>query len=138
MREYPTVDYPTIMEGKIYGEKIRYECLDGSELVCKHPDEVTIFKNFKPFEKYGKMWGLTHLQKYSKWGWLKVSPDCYHWWWFWKLQKQDSNGNWIPGTERGIYFRKPFSWRWDVAGTVIGGVLRHWIWSKGFIGFRWD
>lgn len=134
--KYPTVDYPTIDSGVIHGP-IRCESLDGSEMYLEE-DDVTVLNDFKPFVLNGKTWGVSHLQKRSKRGWLKVSPSCYHWWWFWKLQEKDSNGQWISGSERGIYFRQPFSWRWDVAGTVIDGILRHWIWTKGYLGGHWD
>lgn len=145
--KYPEVEYPTIVDGVVYGP-VRCESLDGSEMYLETPDEVTVFKNFKPFEMNGKMWGVTHLQKKSPRGWLRTSPDCWHWWRFWKMQKQDSSGNWIPGTERGIYIRKPginlfgkqiiTSWRWDVKGTVLDGKLRHWIPTKGIIAGHWD
>lgn len=131
--KYPEELYPTVVEGVIYGP-VRCESLDGSEMYLTTPDEVTVFKNFKPFMKDGKMWAVTHLQKKSRKGWLKMSPQSYHRWWFWKLQEQDEQGNWKPGTERGIYFRKPFSWRWDVAST--NG--KHWIWTFGFLGGHWD
>jgi len=135
--EYPTVSYPTIIEGVVDGP-MRCESLDGSEMYIGGDNEVHVLKNFGPFEKDGKTWAVTHLQKKSKKGWLKTSPDGYHCWNFWQLQKQDNNGNWISGTERGIYFRKPFSWRWDVAGTFLDGALRHFVWTKGFLGLHWD
>lgn len=144
MVDYPSVLYPTIVSGKIWGEKIRCESLDGSELIKDIPGGSIEFQNAGPHEENGKLWGITHLQKYSPKGWLKVDPDCFHWWYFWRLQQQDANGNWIPGTEKGIYFRKSrvlfqtSCWRWDVAGTMIDGVLRHWIRSGGYLGGHWD
>lgn len=55
---------------------------------------------------------LTHLQKYSRFGFMFTWPFCLHFWLFWKLQEVDKNGDFIPGTEQGIYFRTP-GWRWD-------------------------
>ncbi len=144
MIKYPDVKYPTIVSGKIWGAKIRYESLDGTEMYKEIPGGVIDLNNAEPFLEGGKYWGITHLQKYSHKGWLKADPDCYHWWYFWKLQKQDANGNWMPGTESGIYIRKSRvllkynCWRWDVAGTLIDGVLRNWIWGGGYLGGHWD
>lgn len=156
---YPTAVGPVILEGRIQGQEVRCESGDGSELFLTvdmlqsviesdgsplasgkiHFGDCNIdLHNFCPFEYKGKIWGVTHLQKQSKSGFLKTFPDCYHQWTWWKLQQQDSNGNWIPDSERGIYYRKPLSWRWDVAGTLIDGKLEHWIWTKGYLGGHWD
>jgi hypothetical protein len=54
---------------------------------------------------------LTHLQKYSHFGFMVTWPFCFHFWIFWKLQEKDEIG-WLPGTEQGIYFRTP-GYRWD-------------------------
>jgi|SRR5690242_11484512 len=142
--EYPKVNYPTIIEGFVSGDQLRLESLDGSERV-ETPETLPLggwlvshggiwLQSFGPVDIDGKTWGVSHQQKYSHHGWLKANPDCYHRWCFWRLQKKDAQGGWLPGTERGIYFRKPFSWRWDVAGT--NG--KHWIWTNGFLGMRWD
>jgi len=87
----------------------------------------------KPFEHEGKTYAVSHLQKKSKSFSLYFSPFIYHFGSFWKLQEQDEFGDWIPGTERGIYGRTP-GWRWDVAGT--NG--QHWIFSKGYLGGHLD
>lgn len=155
---YPTVYYPTIIDGFISGNSVRCESLDGGEMFLTG-DLVSQIKpaganfnvglihfgdcgieltNFGPFVYNGKTWGVTHLQKQSKKGFLDVGPDCYHKWTWWKLQEKDKDGNWISGSERGIYYRKPLSWRWDVVGTPIDGVLQHWIWTKGYLGGHWD
>lgn len=149
---YPTAEYPTVLEGVVDGTSLRMESLDGGEFTFEthmfrtfpelwdvfqgvsHNGVAWIFKNAGPFFYQGKTLGISHQQKYSGSGWLKTSPDCYHRWLFWRLQQKDVHGNWLPGTERGLYFRKPFSWRWDVAGT--NG--KHWIWTNGFIGAHWD
>ena len=158
--EYPTTNYPTILNGFVQGEKLRLESLDGKEKILT-PNDCTLFgdslihnretfflKNFGPIYLDGKLWGVTHLQKYSYAGALSVFPTCYHRWHFWKQQEQNPDGSWIPGTEKGIYFRKPGfqiggkviipSWRWDIAGTFLDGTLRHWIFTKGYLGGRWD
>lgn len=148
MKITPTVEYPTIVEGVVEGQFLRLESLDGSERFINRPyveyredgalsilqgvfHDGTKWKlsHAGPFIFEGKTWGVSHLQKKSRYGWLKVSPDCYHRWYFWAGQEEG-----VPGTERGIYFRKPFSWRWDVAGT--NG--QHWIWTRGYLGMRWD
>ena len=129
---YPTVQYPTILEGEIWGP-IRCESLDGSELILPAvPDGSTKFFNFKPFQQNGKTWGVTHLQFLSPKGWIKTDPDCYHLWNMWKLKQKDANGGWIPGSEFGIYYRKPFSWRWQIDPK------NPWQWTKGFLGAHFD
>lgn len=148
MKEYPTELYPTILEGFIEGETIRFESLEGPEIFL---DLNGLYKqqlikqaliwnggfqlqNLKPFvySENGKTYAVTHLQKQSQRGYLKVSPDCYHRWWWLRKQQKDAQGNWLPGTERGLYFRKPFSWRWQ------NDKSKPWEWTKGFLGLRWD
>jgi hypothetical protein len=55
---------------------------------------------------------LTHLQKYSHFGFMFTWPFCFHFWLFWKLQEGSEAKGWKEGTEQGIYFRTP-GWRWD-------------------------
>ncbi len=139
----PTVLYPTIIEGVVSGNILRLESLDGSELLLSsksvdvikgvsHDGEAWQLSNAGPFVFFGKTWGISHIQKWSHWGWLKVNPDCFHRWWFWRTQQQDARGHWLPGTERGFYFRKPFSWRWQIDEK------QPWIWTKGYLGGHWD
>lgn len=140
---YPSQKYLTIISGEIWGP-IRYEALDGSEYF----DEKNIacrFHNFTTFEKDGKMWEISIIQKKSPKGWLNTSPFGYYWWNQSKLQEQkivdEGNGpflKWITGTERGLYFRCPFTWRRDIAGTMIDGQLRNWVHSGGHLGRRFD
>lgn len=72
---------------------------------------------------------LTHLQKYSPFGLMLTWPFCFHFWLFWKKQQFDGGGNWLPGTEQGIYFRTP-GWRWDADLGMI--------WTWGYFGLHWD
>ncbi len=164
MSDFPSVDYPTIIEGLVCGDTIRFESLTGNSLTITgamtrfYPEllpetfpGVTFdgmdfhLKNAGPFTRKadGEVFGVTHLQKYSSAGYLKAEPDCFHWWRFWKKQ-QNVDGVWIPGTEQGLYIRKSRvlfqlkCWRWDVAGTPIDGTLRHWIRSGGYFGGHWD
>lgn len=71
---------------------------------------------------------LTHLQKYSHFGFLFTWPFCFHFWLFWQLQ-QGTEGNWKEGTEQGVYFRTP-GYRWD---SDLG---MKWTW--GYFGLHWD
>ena len=71
---------------------------------------------------------LTHLQKYSHFGFMITWPFCFHFWLFWKLQEW-GEGGWIPGTEQGIYFRTP-GWRWDIELGMKG--------TWGYFGGHWD
>jgi hypothetical protein len=73
---------------------------------------------------------LTHLQKYSHFGFMLTWPFCFHFWLFWKLQATDPwAGNWLPGTEQGIYFRTP-GWRWDADLGMK--------WTWGYFGLHLD
>lgn len=73
---------------------------------------------------------LTHLQKYSHFGFMVTWPFCFHFWLFWKLQKKDPWGEfWHPGTEQGIYFRT-CGWRWDIDLGMK--------WTWGYAGLHWD
>jgi hypothetical protein len=138
MKNYPTALYPTIVSGKIWGPVIRFESLDGSVLEESIPNGVMVFKNFAPFERNGKTWGVPHAQKWCKRGWLHMNPGGWHAWYFDKIQTRNSEGLWLPRTEKGLYVRRPFTWRWDVPGTMVDGQLRHWIWTKGYLGGHWD
>ncbi len=71
---------------------------------------------------------LTHLQKYSRCGFMVTWPFCFHIWFLWRKQDIDF-GTWIPGTEQGIYFRTPgWRWDWDL------GMIR----TNGYLGTHWD
>ena len=130
---------PTIVKGAIFGP-IRYETISGKEFTEKPrgSDGWTYFENFKPFKKNGELVSIAPLQKYSSHGWLKTNPDGFYWWSFPKLQKKDAAGNWIPGSEWGWFYRKPFSWRYDRLGTPFQGKLEHWVYTWGYLGRHMD
>lgn len=75
--------------------------------------------------------GVTHLQKRSRFGFLLMWPFCLHVWWMWRPQaRPDAGSGWLPGTERGIYARTP-GYRWEGStGTYIR--------TKGYVGPHWD
>ena len=124
---------PTLEWGIIRGP-IRMEALDGSEFYLPE-EEGPLY--IPPVERGGKMFCVTHLQKKATYFSLRFSPFIYHWGNFWKLQEQNEQGQWVGGTEKGIYIRSP-GWRFDFPGTVINGVREHWIFSKGFFGSHLD
>lgn len=72
---------------------------------------------------------LTHLQKYSHFGFMVTDPFCFHFWLFWRLQTDSGRNGWVPGTEQGIYFRTP-GWRWDADLGMK--------WTWGYIGGHLD
>lgn len=151
----PSVRYPTILEGEILGP-IRFENLTGKEFYLEPTSDIQVpgiewnkeihrhakLKNVVPFYYQNDMWGITHLQKKSYTGWLRTDPSCYHSWVFDKLQETDEKGAYVPGTERGIYFRKPGvrifskiiipSWRWQPSDKL------KWQFTKGYLGRHWD
>ena len=76
---------------------------------------------------------VTHLQKFSRFGFLITWPFCFHFWLFWKKQEKHTFGfidlGWEPGTEQGIYFRTP-GFRWDADLGMK--------WTWGYFGLHWD
>lgn len=120
----PTVLYPTLIRGIIKGP-IRCESIDGTVIwLTERPGILRI----EPFELYGKMFCVSHLQKKATYFSLLYSPFIFHWGKFWKLQDKDQDGNDIPGSEQGIYWRTP-GWRWQVPDLVSMGTP--WILSGG-------
>jgi len=71
---------------------------------------------------------LTHLQKFSRFGFMLTKPFGFHFWLFWKLQNY-KDSTWVPGSEQGIYFWLP-GYRWDADLGMI--------WTWGYFGLRWD
>lgn len=128
----PNVLYPTLIRGVIDGP-IRCESLDGSEIWL--PKKKGILK-IPPFERDGKTFCVSHIQKKAKMFRLLYDPFIYHFGQFWRLQQQDKEGNWIPGSEQGIYWRTP-GWRFQVPDAKSDWTP--WIWSWGrFIGTHLD
>lgn len=132
--KFPETDYPTLVEGRIEGQ-IRCEALDGSDLYL--PEQTGIIRDLKPFEKDGKTYAITHLQKKSKKGFLIMEPFIIHTYYWWHLQEftqnPDGGWSWKPGTERGVYARTP-GWRFDTDKKLV----RPWVFSKGYAGGHWD
>jgi hypothetical protein len=120
----PSVKYPTLLKGRINGP-IRCESLDGSELwLPKQDGNLSI----PPFERDGKTWCVSHIQKRATFFSLLYDPFIFHFGKYWHLQEQDAQGNSKPGTERGIYWRTP-GWRWQIPDAH--SEFTPWIWSWG-------
>lgn len=65
--------------------------------------------------------GITHLQKKSRFGFLVMRPFCFHVWFTFRFQKQDADGSWMRGSEKVLYFRVG-RMRWDAGdGKYIKG-----------------
>ncbi len=101
---------------------------------------------------------LPHLQKFSHFGFMLTWPLCFHFWLFWRLQRFAGFGNWLPGTEQGIYFRfqplallplllvhLPLWWRL-ILMVLIQAFIPAYRWdaelgmkkTRGYFGFHWD
>jgi len=132
---YPTEKYLTIVEGYVIGP-VRWECPETlEEKFIIQPGFATIFKNQGPvIDAAGKMWEVSIIQKKSPFGNLITNPDCRYEWNMKHLQQQDTQGNWIQGTEFGEYKRQAFKWRRDLRGT--NG--KHWVFTWGYIGTHFD
>jgi hypothetical protein len=153
--KYPTAPGYTVLNGFVSGPLLRLESFSGGELWIKSTDPLPsgvawgywdkfgetgfILNNFAPFEKDGKIWSISDIQKSSKRGYLKCTPDAY---WFWdmdKLQDIGPDGKYVEDTEDGVNYRKGTKplmfacWRADFAGTdsKIDGIRRNWIPSGG-------
>lgn len=127
----PTVLYPTLVKGVIIAPEIRCESIDGSELWLPSSYGEMWFQNARPFvHSDGKTYAISHLQKKATYFSLLYDPFIYHWGKFWHLQEQRQDGSWIPGTERGIYWRTP-GWRWQKPDANSNGTP--WIFSGGRI-----
>lgn len=140
---YPVSSYPTIIFGYVSGPFLRWEAIGGEEIFVQK--DHSILRNVEPFvdKISGKTWGITHLQKTSRFGFLWEKPydksileSCFHFWFFLQTQKKCAHGGWVPASEFGKYFRLGF-WRWDPAGTKG----QHWIGPLSIyinFGVHWD
>ncbi len=72
---------------------------------------------------------LTHLQKYSRFGFLVNWPFCLHGWITFKKQDGDDYIGWEPASEVTLYFRTP-GYRQDTDYGVK--------WTWGYIGLHLD
>src|SRR6185312_17342381 len=59
------------------------------------------------FHKPACGFAVTHLQKYSKFGFLLTWPFCFHVWYTFKFQEGSDAEGWKPGTEKVFYARTP-------------------------------
>lgn len=117
----PLTTLPTAVLGLAL-TKTRIEDREGRVMIF--PQSETYFFR-KPI--YG--FAVTHLQKYSKFGFLLTWPFCFHIWYTFKFQEGDDGVGWKPGTEKVLYARTP-GYRKD---TDYG---MKWTW--GYIGLHWD
>lgn len=121
---YPTQIAPRTLLALISGP-IRYESTSGEQSFADTPSKLIL--NERPYmDSKGETWSVAHAQKKSRFFFLVQWPLCFHLGLFAKLQEQDANGGWKPGTEWGKYFRLGL-WRYDRLGTKIGDTVRHWI-----------
>jgi len=107
--------------------EIRWESLKGNNRYSDPSLKPLILR--EPIYEGGETWLYTHLQKRSRMGIYLSWPICFHFWLMWRKQKTDSNGNWLPGTEQGIYTRTP-GYRWDIEEGMK--------FTRGYGGLRWD
>lgn len=150
--QWPQAKGYTVTEGFVSGDRLRCESFDGGEiwLTSKDTDPMSgvyrgrcrgkdgfVLMGFAPFFwGDGKWYSVAPIQKESYYGYLHCSPSARWYWNMRKLQDKDANGNYIPGTEDGFCWRGTPSWRVDFPGTVLDGVLRHWIPSGGHLSFK--
>lgn len=110
---------PRIRSAYIAGPSVRWEKLgaeDGTDIY------LTALAN-KRLKNIGAAdvglspeYGITHLQKQSRFGYLRTEPNCFYFWWQIRPQKQEvGDGNImvnIPGSEICATFRFGLG-RWD-------------------------
>lgn len=83
------------------------------------------------FEWDTKVYGPTHLQYKSPYGFLITWPFCFHIWYQISPKKYDDQGHEIPGSEKVWYFRAGLA-RWDagddkyIVPTWYGPFNLHW------------
>lgn len=140
---YPKVEAPTVVRGWVKGPFLRWESLTGPEIMTGAMDYVPgvfhdgdgfVLENVRPWELPKGLYGLSEMQKYSTFGWLRFDPFVKVWWDMPGLQEKRPDGSWIPGTEKGTMWRSPGR-RWDIPGT--NG--EHWprTWGRYF-SENWD
>lgn len=132
----PTVLYPTVVKGIIHAKEMRCESIDGSEIWIKAPESgVITLRNFKPFvHTDGKTYFITHLQKKATYFSLLYKPFIFHHW-VGQPPKQDANGNWIPGSEKGNLllggYWRTCGWRWQRPDARSNWTPWIWSWGRG-------
>jgi len=122
--------YPMILLG--YGikrwERMKMDQENGTGPIDEYWDKsgLTFW-----LDRSSQNWGPTHLQKKSRCGFLITWPFCFHIWFTFRYQQQDSQGTWIPGSEIVFYWR-PGMWRWDSDAETY----MPWAWYGP--GLHWD
>lgn len=119
----PPIDVePTVIVGYVEGPT-RLENKQGNVSVWSQDSEL--FFNQQPIMDYA----VTHLQKYSKFGFLLTWPFCFHIWYTFRYQEGNDQIGWKPGTEKVFYARTP-GYRKDIDYGMV--------WTWGYCGLRWD
>ncbi len=120
--EFPPIDtLPTAVLSYIRGIH-RAESRHGQAMGVVSLSSWSVMQ--RPWDGYA----LTHLQKYSPFGFLLTWPFCFHVWFQFRKQ-EGSEGRWEPGTERVFYARTP-GYRMDIDYGMK--------WTWGYIGLHWD
>ncbi len=119
----PPIDVvPTVLLGYVQGP-LRMENRRGDVIVLGSGPRLFIGK--KPVEGYA----VTHLQKYSRFGFLLHWPFGFHVWFTFRKQKGNDSDGWVPGSEIVFYARTP-GYRMDTDYGMKG--------TNGYIGLHWD
>lgn len=114
---------PTTLLGIVEG-KVRLE--DKSGRIGYWPnDGVTFLVYKKPVLGFA----VTHLQKYSRFGFLLHWPFGFHVYFQFRKQQGSDEAGWVPGSERVFYARLP-GYRKDTDTGMK--------WTWGYIGLHWD
>lgn len=106
----------------------RWETIDAS-----HQSDIYFpgFEHKLLFNESMPFYGPTHLQYWSKWGFLIQWPLCFHAWYQFREQKVDDIGRRIPSSEIVAYLRIGLARWWikdnetvyDMPTLYLGG---HW------------
>lgn len=113
---------PTTILGLVQGV-VRSENRTGSIRLI--PGFLHLFIMEKPQDGFA----ITHLQKYSRFGFLLNWPFCFHIYFQFRKQQGNDERGWVPGSEITFYTRTP-GYRQDTDAGVK--------WTWGYIGLHWD
>lgn len=107
--------YPIVLFGFLT-YPIRFETLGGGDYWFDS-GLAAFFLFLQPFHSTnGKIYQVTHIQKKSRFGFLLYWPLCFHIWFTFKFQEQNEQGDWLPGTEKVLYWRFGAA-RWDAGDS---------------------